>query len=400
MKISFFQVGPARFAGRVLALIALISAGGLFAVVVFNEAFSFTSSNSAIYIVKKGGWFEVRRDLLLEDGNDLLFTISANRLFDQYMRALTVVLNRPMLELTWDDDEGVGGIKQYRPTGTMISLAFSRFREDGAQAKGLFLGGNLPPGDASVSHDWNTSGFGYYTGEKWVHIWCALNEGFKVYGTERTLIPTHWTYGGSRVLRRTRNEVVIESVHHSDEGGGRITMIRRIVFRAGDDYFLLRARIVNEGPVPVIYGYSVGDEPWVGSFGTSGGDVGWYEGGLVDTERFLPAGPRGFAGFWDIGNRAAGEEPVYSGFADFVEWISPQPSLVFFSNALDRCCENNAPLASRDSRVLNILWLEQMLRPQEARDHILAFGMAHFDHAARSLRKPEVAVALSLNEEE
>ncbi len=400
-RLSYYTGSPKRLAAGLMALLFLISVISVFALVVFHEIFNFTSSNSAIYVLKKDGAIELRRDLLVEESEHLLFMINVNCIFDYYMRALAVVRNRPTLELTWDEDEGTGDIKQYRPDGTMLTLTLSRFREEGLKAKGVFIGGDLPYGDVSRSLVRNTSGFAYYDGKRWNHIWCALNEGFKIYGTERTIMPAMWKYEGSRVRRNTRDMVIIESIHETDEGGGvRFRMLRRVVFRAQDDYFVLLTRFINISPFLLIYGYSAGDEPWVGHYyGMSGGDVGWVEGGLIETEQFIsPTGNR-YAGFWDVGNKAAGEEQVYSGYANFVEWITPLPNQVFFSNTLERCCSEQTPLSSMDNRVINIMWLEQALSPGQSRDYILAFGKATFDHASQSLKKPEVVLDESLKKE-
>ena len=53
MGLSFFFVSPKKMIARLLALIVLLSVGGVFVVVVFHEAFNFTSSNSVIYVLKK-----------------------------------------------------------------------------------------------------------------------------------------------------------------------------------------------------------------------------------------------------------------------------------------------------------------------------------------------------------
>ncbi len=397
IRLSYFLESPKRMAAGFVLLSFILSAGSVFAIVVFHDVFKFTSSNTAIYILKKDGGIMIQRELLVEDSAHLLYTLNMNCVFDTYMRALAVIRNKPALELTWDEDKGTGDIKQYRPDGTMFSLTLSRFREEGLKAKGVFIGGDLPHGDVSRSSERNTSGFAYYDGKEWRHIWCALNEGFRVYGTEHTIMPAMWKYIGSRVRQSTRDIVVIESVHESDEGGVRIRMLRRLVYRAEDEYFVLLTRFINASPQLLVYGYSLGDEPWVGDFySMSLGDVGWDEGGLIEKEQYISPTKNRFAGFWDIGNKAAGEQKTYSGYANFVEWISPIPNIVFFSNALDKCCDEDMLLSSIDNRVINILWLEQMLAPGQSKDHVVAFGKATFDHVANALKKPDVVIHDSL----
>jgi|Deesub1362A_J573_1020465.scaffolds.fasta_scaffold00073_67 hypothetical protein len=377
---------------RIFVCVVVVVHIAMASVFISHEVFNFTSSNSALYFLHgKFGGIEIKRDLLIEDAHRLIFTLDANCVFNWLMKGLAIARQKPLLELTWNTKEGTGGIKQFRADGTMLVLSFSRSRDSDGRPKGLFLGGDLPYGDISRAESQDTSGFGYYDGEDWYHIWCASNEAFKLSGKKRTVVPSTWRFLKSRVLKNTKEEVILESEHEVELNGNKINMKRFVSFKAGEDYFLLRVRFTNLGTKPITYGYAWGDEPWVGHYGASKGDVGWYDDGLIQNEMLLSPVRHKYAGYWDYGNEAAGEDHNFSGYANFVEWLYPTPSLVFFSNSIENCCSETTPLASEQNRVINIVWLNQLLLPGESRDHILAIGMATVDPKTGMPKKPKVS---------
>jgi hypothetical protein len=374
------QVGRQRSRRRILRVLIytfLFTQLGMAGVFVINEFFQFTSSNSAIYLVRgDAGGVEVKRDLFIEDADRLIFTVDFNGVLAKLKRELAVARGSSSLELTWDSVEGVGDVKMFRSDGTAVSLSFSRYREDAGPIRGLFLGGDLPYADSSRSRDGNTSGFGYNDGQAWYHIWCASNEGFSISGTDSTVVPPLWEYLGSRVLKDSAEEVIIESRHEAELEGARVKMTRLVSVRADRDYFILKVKFANASTKAISYNYAYGDEPWLGQFGSSSGDVGWYEGGLVQYEQFISPAKYKYVGYWDIGNPAAEEKDTFTGYANFVEWLSPTPSYVFFANSFTNCCNETSSLSHEHERILDIVWLNQLLMPGESRDHTLAIGMA------------------------
>jgi hypothetical protein len=377
---------------RILIITFILTQLGMASVFVVNEFLHFTSSNSAIYFVRgEAGGFDIKRDLFIEDADRLIFKIDFNGVFAKMKRELAVARHKPTLELTWDRDDGVGGIKSFRPDGTILSMAFSRYRDDVGPVGGLFLGGDLSVGDSLRSEDSNTSGFGYFDGKDWFHIWCASNEGFSITGTKTAVVPSLWKYLGSRVLKNTQDEVMVESRHETTVENSLIRMTRLVSMKADEDYFVLRVKFTNASPNVISYNYAYGDEPWIGRFGTSEGDVGWYDGGVVNYEKFISPVKHSYAGFWDIGNDAANEgHDGYTGYANFVEWLSPTPSYVFFANSFEDCCDESTSLSDEYNRILDIVWLNHMLMPGESRDHTMAVGMAKVDDSGSLPVKPEV----------
>ena len=377
---------------KVFVILVIMVHAAMLSVFIFHETFNFTSSNSALYMLKgKKGGIELSRDLLFEDADRLIFMLDANSVFEYFMKGLAVAKGKSVLELTWNRKKGMGDIKQFRKNGEVLAISFSRYREDAADLQGLFLGGDLPYGESKFNSQ-KTSGFGFFDGENWSHIWCAANEGLKIMGSEESMVPPLWTYNGSRVLKNTRDEIILESDHEAVIADSKLRMKRFAYVRAGDDYFILKVRITNASKTPISYGYAYGDEPWVGEFGSSDGDVGWHKGGLVKHERFVSPIEHSYAGYWDYGNDAAHEGQAYTGKANFIQWLTPMPSYVFFSNDFDYCCNETKPLNGKYSRVINIVWLNQMLMPGKSRDHILAIGMARVNPETGFPEKPAVAL--------
>ncbi len=137
--------------------------------------------------------------------------------------------------------------------------------------------------------------------------------------------------------------------------------------------------ITNNGNSPVQYNYLFGDEPWVGDFGSSDGDIGWSDQGIYRKHTYLLPSRINFAGIWDRGNDLIGEIPgSYSSYANFIEWLENPPTFVQFSDDFKRVDEN-APLSSKFNRVINLQWLYQILLPGQSKSYVFAMGMARPD---------------------
>lgn len=383
--ITMHILNRKKFLIAFLLSFTVIIAGGTYVL-------SIPSAITTIYLVRGvDGSLHVKRDLKITDSDKLLFMVDLSGVFSHVDRSTAFARNKPVLELSWDENEGEGTVKDFRPDGTAISVAFSRNTElDGSSPKGLFVGGDLPFADSFRSARMNTSGVGYYDGKDWYHIWCTGNEGFSLSGSNNTVNPTMWEYKGTKVLKQSEDEIIIESHHLKTIDGIPVAMTRRATFGAGRDYFVLNVMFTNNGGKPISFGYSYGDEPWIGSFGGSRGDVGWYEGGLVKTEAAISPQKYRYAGYWDFGNELAGEKHDYTGYANFIEWnAASTPSYVYFSNSFEHCCGQSKPLDSEDNRVIELLWLNQPLQPGASRNYTLAIGMARLDAVRGSPKVPD-----------
>jgi hypothetical protein len=174
--------------------------------------------------------------------------------------------------------------------------------------------------------------------------------------------------------------VVIESSHEIRLARGPVRMDRFAYFTAGESFFKLGIRFLNLGEQDVVYSYAYGDEPWVGTFGSAEGNVGWVEGGLVETEGSVDAREKRWAGVLD----------KKTGVANFAAWVGEDlPDLVYFSNRPGsfRPASAKIPLAS-DEVFIGLQWEERLLHPGESRSILLALGIAENDVARHLPRLP------------
>lgn len=360
--------------GAVVCLILIVfSYVGIY---VLYSLFDFTSSNAVVYFVKgSDGRIEATRDLDFDSSDKMIFMLDLTSVVSMFMGLTANAVGEPMLDVTWDENIGKGEIKDFRPDGSIFSVTFSRFKEKDGRSYGLFIGGDLPYGDFDRDKERRNSGMGYYKDKNWYHVWCAANEGFVLKPEEDIFLSKDWIYLGSRVIKRTRSEVLIESRHRLPIRDRNLYMKRKLQMRSGWDYVVLSVTFANKGDSPIKYTYGYGDEPWVGLFFDSRGDVGWSEGMVLQNEGYITPWPKGYAGYWDHGNDAINEGRGFSDVANFIQWLSVSPSDVYFSNDL-RKVDEKRPLDSFDNRSINLVWNDQILQPGETKTYTLAIGMA------------------------
>lgn len=362
-------------------------------------SFGITSSNAVLYIIKeRDGGISIKNDLTFDEADRLIFMFAAGCVVKWLEQIASAVTSDAIIETTWNSEEGEGIIKEFRPDGTEFIVVLSRYVSDqGDRPRGLFIGGDLPYGDSDNWHarGRNNTGIAFYDGHNWRHIWCSINEGMTINGMDYlTIYPSVWTYQGSKLLKKTMSEIMIESYHElslidSNNLPVQLSMKRRLYKKAGEDYILFKVEFTNKGKLPVQYNYLFGDEPWVGDFGNSDGDIGWSDRGVYKTHIYLLPSRIRFAGIWDRGNDLIGERQTFSNFANFIEWLDNPPTFVQFSDDF-RSVHENQPLSSKFNRIVNLQWLYQVLMPGESKGYTFAMGMARPDSKGTPL-KPEVA---------
>ena len=392
---------------RAAKWLTMIVVGLLLALVLFLAAartvFDITSSNAVIYLVRHpSGVTEFTNHLRSNENDNVVRMLDFSCLFNLFAQTKASI-GLGHLELTWSDKDADGVIKDFRSDGTEFLVVLSRYAEDEGTPQGVFIGGDLPLGDTQRTMEAanNNTGMAYYDGKRWNHIWCSLNEGVSIRGMRAKAFTTvQWKYLGSTVLKRTTSEVIVESRHEltTDIHGSApvtIAMKRTVQKKAGEDYVILKVEFSNPGTTPFAYAYELGDEPWVGDFFRgSRGNIGWTDGELYKYESFIRPSQHSFAGFWDIGNDVIHEKGEFTGYADFMEWLSTPPSFVYVANnfGFDRVNEKK-PLDSWNNRVIGLIWLNQELGPGERREHVVAIGMAKPGYQAGSYFpvKPDVS---------
>jgi len=198
------------------------------------------------------------------------------------------------------------------------------------------------------------------------------------------LYPSDWEFLGSKVLFSTKSEIVLKSSHRAQLDGVPVNIDRYLFFNVNNRFVTLAIRIKNIGDKPTGYYYVYGDEPWLGDYGTSKGNVGWSEGKLFHYAGIVDPNANSTAGMADLGNPLSPYEQGrnFSGLANFISWIGMvRPSMVYFANKEGDPHDEKEriPLDSPINRVIFCQWGPVRLPPQESTTIILAIGMAERD---------------------
>ncbi len=326
--------------------------------------------------------FEIRTDIFLDEEQRLIASLTFTS-SKRFLSGLGPQSRRqpPFIEYTWDESSGDGYAVSHLKRGGLIVINWSRFLDDSGRApSGLFLGGNMPfPVNPPAATTLSATGMAYFDGRRWFHGWCSVNELLSpASDTRKKIHPHEWEFLGSRVLSAGEDHLLITSRHRARVGGVPILIQKWVFLRAGDLYFTMATRMENEGKDPAGYYYLYGDEPWVGNYGSSRGNVGWTSAGLVHYEGFVDTATTDFVGFYDIGNSVIDERGPFTRTANFLQWFhSDTPELVYFTNMAHplRPPWNTVPLASRQTRALFLQWGPQILPPRGVKTYLIATGM-------------------------
>jgi len=368
-------------------IICLIFFGCIVGLVQATVKFTVTGNYEGIFLLKgeKGFVWEVKDDLYLGEGHRYIAGINLDD-EKEFLKNLSVAhaitIKKPSLYYEWNESKGSGFVRNYLPGGKQLLTSFSRFiNEFDKETSGLFVGGGLP---ANVLEDnivkMNETGMAYYDGSRWFHIWCNVNEAI-ANSRRETVFPHAWKFLGSRVLHHNIEDLVLESNHEVVIDRVPLRVDRFAYFRAGESYFLLSIRISNVGNRPTTYYYIYGDEPWVGNYGTSGGNVGWAADGIYQYASLLNTNKLHYAGLFDFGNDAIGEGHDFTLAANFIAWFGDVKPTVFFSNGpydFPLINGKRVPLSS-NTRYMAVQWGPLTLQPGQSEEYTLAIGMAGND---------------------
>ena len=326
-----------------------------------------------------GKRFQVQDDLFLGDGSRLIAGIAFDRL-KNWLRETGHQRDDTYLTWEWDKDDGEGYVIQHFPGGKQLLTHFSRYVDSqGEHTRGLFVGGALPDAAVEVNGmEPSNTGMAWYDGANWYHLWCNTNEGISSPVSRTGSPPNQWEFLGSNVLIGSNNKLVIKSVHGIALDQTRLHMERYAYFTAGNPYFSLGITLTNTGAHPVHFNYLYADEPWIGTFGTSAGDIGWVEGQLIAEEQYIDPSRHFYAGMTDRGNPLIGEQGNFSGIANFIAWAEgSRPDAIFFANqyfGIRHPAETRVPLHG-DARSIGLEW-KRALRPGETVKFFLRLGIA------------------------
>jgi hypothetical protein len=271
----------------------------------------------------------------------------------------------PRLELEWSDETGSGRVVNRFQDGSELVTFFARYEDDdGLHPRGLFVGGAMP--EVAGSSRGDESGMSYRDARGWHHIWCNTNEAFRDDDANRMWQPGSWTFLGARTLIAAPDRVVLESAHAIPVEGGVLRITRFAYFRAGAPFFKLGMRVENATERPVRFSYTYGDEPWVGHYGSSDGNIGFLPGKLVRAESAFDL-TGGFAGILDEA----------TGLAAFLAWPpGSRPDLGYFANDVGFHPERVGTPLTSNSVFIGLDWISRALAPGEGTSILLSIGMA------------------------
>ena len=367
------------------ALFSIVILAALTALIGMTVTVTITGSYEGVFLLRgeHGALFELKDDLYLGEGYRYMAGIDLVRMKQFFFTlAHAGTPKDPFLYYEWNEKKGEGYVRNYLPGGRQMLTCFSRYRDDwNRETSGLFVGGGLPANAAGHSTiEQNETGMAYYDGKRWFHVWCNANE--MIFNARKEpLYPSSWRFLGSRVLHDNEQDLVLESDHEVTVDGVPLHISKHAYFRAGDPYFLLAINVRNIGMQAVTYSYLYADEPWLGNFGSSGGNVGWSAEGLYQYVGVVNTKRTRYAGFFDYGNDAIGEGHDYTLLANFLEWLGPQEPFVYFTNGptVSPLVGNAKIPLSGNSRYIGVEWGRRDLHPGGSETYRLAIGMAGSD---------------------
>jgi len=378
-----------------IGILALL--GILFALTIIFVKFTVTGNYEGVFLLsgKDRYVFELKDDLYLNEGRRYLLGIDFEHGKESIYRFLrTGGMQTPYLYYEWNEKEGKGFVRNYLPNGQQVLTCFSRFLDDGGkEASGLFVGGGLPPN--VIGYDMvkmNETGMAFHDGARWFHIWCNVNEAVFSTSEFAPISPSAWKFLGSKVLHHEDQGLILTSSHEVIVDRVPLRIDRYAHFRAGETYFILAVDFTNIGEKPATYSYLYADEPWLGEYGSSAGNVGWAADGLHQYVGMIDTRATSFVGMFDYGNEAAGERHTFTMYANFIAWFGEEKPLAYFSNGpydIPQLSSKKQPLAS-NTRYIGVQWGPRTLQPKETVRYTMAIGMADRDPRTGFPKLPQI----------
>lgn len=346
---------------------------------------NFHNEHEGLFLLKGADsteWLEITDDLVPEDLPRLIWEFPWSSLFRTPPPPCTAPT---CMDFRWNAERGSGFIRNSWSDGSKLVINLGHFKDSsGRLSPGLFVGGGLPPSDPDYHQlDRNETGMAYYDGNRWYHIWCNANEALTSPATPFIpSYPANWAFKGSWIRESGPAGLVLQSSHEAMLDAVPLGIDRFVSYRTGNRHITLTTRISNNGSRPVTFNYHYGDEPWLGDFGSSGGDVGWMEHELLPYEQQVDTNMHRSFGMYDFGNLLAGETGGYTGVANFIQWeTASRPDNAYISNFSGGVVNpgKKVPLMSPTNRFIGLEWKFRTLQPGESFTFPLALGMAAQD---------------------
>lgn len=226
-----------------------------------------------------------------------------------------------------------------------------------------------------------------------LNLFCAQDETIVDLATKAEYEPG-WSQNFGRgddgvTLAYLRGDIVQDGTQGRDlllrsvNAAGCYRQTRYLLWPRGKPFVVVSLYIENVCDYPISFDFWTGDDPWIGRYETSEGDVGWTPDGIVRSEAVLDPTKFRTAGFYDLGNDLLGESAArFSNVANFMT-LDPStavPTHAFFANRFAHDpgeIDPKKPLDNQSITALNIGWKGVSLKPgQQWR---LAYAMGRAD---------------------
>jgi len=284
-------------------------------------------------------------------------------------------------EMGWDKATGRGKVVETRDNGDRLATCFHCGYP--GYTGGLVIGGLGGPGMAlypSVP----------IRGYSEINVFCAQDESIWDRDDE-----VEYTYGWSenfgdgpdgRRLEYQRGEVLQNDGHQvalSSENLGGCYRVRKTAYaKEGWNAWIIATQVTNPCDHPVRFHFHSGDDPWLGRYASSDGDVGYTQDGIVRKERSFVAGAFTAGGLYDLGNSELGQNAT--GFSNQANYFALDPALPLpdFTAIANRFAHTAAdvhsdqPLDNKTMTALNMGWRDLALAPGESFQVAMALGLA------------------------
>lgn len=265
----------------------------------------------------------------------------------------------PTIEHDWSPATGRGTVRLAMENGARAEIHLHQGFE--GYTGGLLLGSM----DGPAYRYWPP---GVEGDEGAVAIWCAQDESLVVDGVELTYgwsenvgrgaDGTALRYLGGELLEQTPGHLLLTSSH----AGGPLAVTRWMQIRA-DGTVLSRVDVTNLRDSPLTFDLWSGEDPWVGTYGSARGDVGWIPGELVRNERSVAPEAAPCLGIVDPSERVQGR-PAANAFC--VSPDAPVPDQVLFANGFAHDSSEidpMRPLTGDTLTAFNVGWTGISLAP-------------------------------------
>jgi hypothetical protein len=188
-------------------------------------------------------------------------------------------------------------------------------------------------------------------------------------------------------------DVILRSVNARDC----LVVTRYLLWPRGEPFVVISSSIRNRCEAAKRLSFWTGDDPWIGLYKSSDGDVGWYAGGIVRTEKAIPGREFRWGGLYDLGNELLGQSAdKFSNVANFimVDPSRPPPTKVYFANSFphsDKEIDPARPLDNKTLTAVNLGWTGLELQPGREVLFRYALGRARTGEPGELPTVPEIS---------